>query len=99
MLTELRSLAKEPSAPTQNTIKKVHQFFDYASTDPDAMIAYHANDMVLAVHSDGSYLSKSNARSRDGGHFFMSNNSADPPNNGAVLSVAQIIKAVMSSVA
>ena len=29
----------------------------------------------------------------------MSNNSTNPPNNGAVLAVAQIIKAVMSSAA
>ncbi len=32
-----------------------------------------------------------------GGHFFMSNNTAKPPNNGAILTIAQIIKAVMSS--
>ena len=55
--------------------------------------------MVLAVHSDASYLSESNARSRAGGHFFMSNSSADLPNNGAMLAVTQIIKAVMSSAA
>ena len=29
----------------------------------------------------------------------MSNNSADPPDNGAILTVAQIIKAVISSAA
>ena len=29
----------------------------------------------------------------------MSNNSADPPNNGAILTIAQIIKSVMSSTA
>ena len=31
--------------------------------------------------------------------FFISNNSADPPNNGAVLAVSHIIKAVLSSAA
>ena len=55
--------------------------------------------MVLVVHSDASHISESNARSRAGGHFFMSNNSANPHNNDAVLSVAQILKAVMSSAA
>ena len=30
-------------------------------------------------------------------NFFTSDNSADPPNNGAVITVAQVIKAVMSS--
>ncbi len=42
--------------------------------------------MVLAGHSNALYLSKSKARSRVGGHFFMSNNTAKPPNNGAILS-------------
>ena len=55
--------------------------------------------MVLAVHSDASHLSESKARSRAGGHFFISNDSADPPNNGAVLAVSQIIKTIMSSAA
>jgi hypothetical protein len=53
--------------------------------------------MVLTGHSDASYLSKSKARSRAGKHFFMSNNTAKPPNNSAILTIAQIIKAVMSS--
>jgi hypothetical protein len=57
---------------------------------------YHPSDMVLARHSNASYLSKSKARSPAGGHFFMSNNTAKPQNNGAILTIAQIIKAVMS---
>jgi hypothetical protein len=60
---------------------------------------YHVSDMVLARHSNASYLSKSKARSQAGGHFFMSNNTAKPPNNGAILTIAKIIKAVMSSAA
>ena len=55
--------------------------------------------MTMALHSNASYLSESGARGRSGGHFFLSNNSANPPNNGGVLAVSQIIKAVMSSAA
>eukprot|EP00804_Cyclotella_cryptica_P003892 CCRYP_015767-RA/>CCRYP_015767-RA protein AED:0.49 eAED:0.46 QI:0/-1/0/1/-1/1/1/0/194 len=55
--------------------------------------------MILAAHSDASYLSETNARSRAGGHFFLSKNDHYPNNNGAVLTIAQIIKAVMSSAA
>ncbi len=76
---------------------KVTQFLDYAATHPDAIVTYHASNMVLAGHSDVSYLSESNAHSRAGGHFFMSNNTAKPPNKGVILTTAQIIKAVMSS--
>ena len=53
--------------------------------------------MVLAAHSDTSYLSETKARSWAGGHFFLSENDHYPHNNGSVLTIAQIIKAVMLS--
>ena len=74
-------------------------FLDYAASQEEAVITYHASDMVLACHSDASYLSEPGARSRAGGHFFMSSNAAMPANNGAVLNIAQIIKTVMTSAA
>jgi hypothetical protein len=55
--------------------------------------------MTLAIHSDASYLSEANARSRAGGHHFLSENVPYPANNGAIHNVAEIIKAVMSSAA
>ena len=77
-------------------MKKIKQFVDFAAMHPDAVITYHASNMVLAGHSNASYLSKSNARSRAGGHFFMSKNVKTLPNNGEVFAILQIIKAVMS---
>eukprot|EP01082_Thalassiosira_pseudonana_P012157 g10896.t1 g10896 contig40:58240-58788(+) len=53
--------------------------------------------MKLAVHSDASYLSEPKARSRAGGHFFLSNGANIPQNNGVILNIAHIIKHVMSS--
>ena len=55
--------------------------------------------MILAAHSNASYLSESKARSRAGGHFFLSEDTTFPSNNGAILTISQIIKAVMSSAA
>jgi len=52
--------------------------------------------MVLTIHSDVSYLSKAKARSRAEGHLFLSANNNHPTNNGAVLNVSKIIKAIMS---
>ena len=99
MLPALGTLATQQASPTKNTMKKIKQFLDFAATHPDAVITYHASDMVLAGHSNASYLSESNARSRAGGHFFMSKKLKTPPNNGAVFTILQIIKAVMSSAA
>lgn len=55
--------------------------------------------MVLAIHSNASYLNEENARSRAGGHHFLSKDVPFPPNNGAIHNVAKIIKTVMSSAA
>ena len=53
--------------------------------------------MILAVHSDASYQYKTNYIRRAGGHFFMSSDSPEHLNKGAILTIAQIIKTVMSS--
>eukprot|EP00804_Cyclotella_cryptica_P019924 CCRYP_007839-RB/>CCRYP_007839-RB protein AED:0.40 eAED:0.40 QI:0/-1/0/1/-1/0/1/0/96 len=56
--------------------------------------------MILAVHSDTSYcLCETKARFRAGGHFFLSEDDPSPRNNDAILTLAQIIKTVMSSAA
>ncbi len=55
--------------------------------------------MVLVIHSDAGYANEKKARSCTGGHFFLSNNNPDPPNNGAILTNVTIIKNVMSSAA
>jgi len=99
MLVALSAIAAEQASPTEATMRKVEQFLDYAASQPQAGVTYHASDMVLAIHSDTSYLSESKARSRADGHFFMSTNSEFPANNGAVLVITQIIKDVMSSAA
>ena len=78
-------------------MRKVDQFLGYTALQPQTGVTYYASNMVLAIHSDASYLSELKARSCAGGHFFMSSNTEYPANNGAVLTIAQIIKAVMSS--
>ena len=99
MLTALSAIASAQAEPTEDTMTRCKQFLDYAATHQDAIITYKKSDMVLVVHSDASYLSEPKARSRAGGHFFLSSDTADPENNGAVLNLAQLIKAVMSSAA
>eukprot|EP00804_Cyclotella_cryptica_P013335 CCRYP_005111-RA/>CCRYP_005111-RA protein AED:0.47 eAED:0.47 QI:0/-1/0/1/-1/1/1/0/82 len=73
------------------------QLLDYLATREEAVLTYHASDMVLAAQSDASYLSEPQARSRAGGHFFLSSNADIPPNNGAILNIAHIIKHIMAS--
>jgi hypothetical protein len=99
MLTPLSALASEQAAPTEQTMQKCLQFLDYAALQEDAIIMYWASDMKLAIHSNASYLSEPKACSRAGGHMFMAGMEEIPINNGAVLNILQITKAVMSSAA
>jgi hypothetical protein len=80
-------------------MKTVKQLLDYCATQEEAIITYNASKMILAVHSDAGYCNEKNACSQAGGHFFLSNDKKNPPNNGAILTNATIIKAVMSSAA
>ena len=61
------------------------------------MVRYHASDMILALHSDGSYQSEPDAKSRAGGHFYLTNNDQKDLNNGDILTLTKIIKHVMGS--
>jgi len=99
MLTSLSSIASTQAEPTEETMANIKLVLDYGASHQDAILTYQASDMVLVVHSDASYLSKPKARSRAGGHFFVSSDVTNPHNNGAVLNIAQLIKAVMSSAA
>jgi hypothetical protein len=54
--------------------------------------------MILHIHSDASYLSVSNARSRLGGLFFLGGKSPEPDMlNGSILNVASVIKNLVAS--
>lgn len=99
ILPSLSAIATEQAKPTTKTMATIKQLLDYCATQEEAVISYEASDMILAVHSDAGYCNEKNARSRAGGHFFLSSNVDNPPNNGAVLTIATIIKAVMSSAA
>jgi hypothetical protein len=73
---------------------------DYLATHPEAAIRYHASDMILHIHSDASYLSVFDARSRLGGLFFLGNKSPEQDTlNGSILNVASVIKNVVASAA
>ena len=99
MLVALSAIAAQQSDPTQETLEKTLKFLDYVATHPDAILTFKASNMVLNVHSDASYLTEPKARSRAGGHFFMSSKEENSKDNGAILNVAKIIKSVMSSAA
>jgi hypothetical protein len=80
VLMPLNDIAMEQTKATEKTQAATNQMLDYLATHLDATIRYHASDMILHVHSDASYLSVSNARSRLGGLFFLGNKSPQTRN-------------------
>jgi hypothetical protein len=100
VLMPLNDIATGQTKSTEKTQAATNQLLDYLATHPDATIRYHASDMILHIHSDASYLSVSNARSRLGGLFFCGDKSPHEDNlNGSILNVASVIKIVVASAA
>jgi hypothetical protein len=94
----LNDIGTEQTKATEKTHSATNQLLDYLATHPDVAIRYHASGMILHIHSDASYLSVSNTRSRLGGLFFLGNKSPEQDTlNGSILNVASIIKKVVAS--
>jgi hypothetical protein len=63
LLTALSAITARQSNGTQAVVDACHQLLDCVATHPDAGIGYHACDMILAIHTDASYLSELGGKS------------------------------------
>jgi hypothetical protein len=79
ILAVLNAIATQQAAPTESTLEEVKQLLDYCASQEEAIVTYNASNMILAVHSDASYLSKQKSRSQAGGHFYLPSNVPYPP--------------------
>ena len=72
------------------------------ATHPDAKVHFYKSDMVLHIHSDGSYLSAPQSQSRVGGYFYLSSATTNPAacaHNSAIYVLSHILKRVLASAA
>jgi hypothetical protein len=99
LIMPINVLASEQSNATEVTADKVIKLLNYCNTHPETKIWYHASDMILHIHSDASYLSENEAKSRAGVFFYMGNTTKHDKKltNGAILIVSKVLKHVMSS--
>ena len=95
----LSAIATRQSNATIATEQAVNHLLDYVATYPSDCIIYHARNMMMCSHLDAGYLNESCRCSRAGSHIFLSKNEPFPCFNGAILSIAQIIKFFMASAA
>jgi hypothetical protein len=101
LIMPINVLASEQSNTTEVTADKAIKLLNYCNTHPETKTRYHASDMILHIHSDASYLSYNEAKSRAGGFFYMGNTTKNDKKltNGAILIVSKVLKHVMSSAA
>ena len=97
MADTMSSIASRKSKGTKNLEKEVEQLLDYCATHTNAGVGFVASDMVLGLHSDASYQSEPDSKSRAAGHFFLGKQNNESFNNGAIMKLSKIIKHVMSS--
>ena len=98
MLHTLNSPASAQTKETEETLQAMIHFLDYCATHSNAIFRFHANNMILKIHSDASYLSETEARSRVGGYFFLGNKNETLERNRAIHVIAKIKKNIVSSV-
>eukprot|EP00957_Ditylum_brightwellii_P010574 800776-Ditylum_brightwellii.AAC.1 len=103
----LNAIAAKQEHPTSKTAATIVQILNYCATHLEATVRYHTSGMVLHIHSNASYLSASRARSRAGGHFFLSDRPSNPtkpeesvaPPNDSIYPVCELLRNVMASAA
>ena len=74
-----------------------YQLLDHLATHPDAVIWYHASDMILAFDTDASYISELGGKIRAAAYYYITNKYQKDFNNRAIDILCTIIKHVMSS--
>jgi hypothetical protein len=102
VLMAFSSIAIEQTKGTTNTMEKTKQLLDYIATNLDGTILFHSSNMIMKVHLDASYLSKSDVRSHACGHFFMGWSPKDGNHiklNGACFTLCAILCFVVASTA
>ena len=97
LLVAFSEIGDQQAGATKETAGKIEQLLDYVATYPDDVILFRKSYMILAAHVDAGFLNKSKACSRAGAHIFLSENDPKPKLNVTVLTITQIIKAVMAS--
>ena len=100
LLVILINLTPPQSHRREETYIAMVQLLNYCAMHTDEFIGYKKCAIIIAIHSDSSYLSNPKVRIQAGGHFFFKNRPDQGQhiiNNEVVNMVSIIICNVMSS--
>lgn len=99
LVTRTNKVSSMQASPTVAVEEAAERLLQYVHQWPAAELVYYASDMRLIVHSDGSYLSESDARSRVGGVSYCGNTDDDTLINGPIKCISRILDCVVASAA
>jgi hypothetical protein len=97
LLPIANEIASQQANPTQKVLTAANRALSYVSSRQNNCITYYACEMILFLHVDASYLSRSHARFVVGGYFFLGNENKPLRLNGATHVFSSIIPCIVSS--
>ena len=103
ILKALNSIASSQAQGTEATMQACTRLLNYAATHPDAIVRFHASDMVLYIDADAAYLNEPKARSTAGAYFYLSDDPTKhspthkPTHNGPIHILCSQIGPVVAS--
>ena len=97
LVVALNYIGTQQSSSTESTNETINHLLNYLSTYPNDIIVYRSSNKGLAAHSDAGFHNESNCRSRYRARIFLAGNESVPLFNGIILTIAQVIKFVISS--
>jgi hypothetical protein len=71
ILVALKEISTKQVKPTTGTRDKTDMLMDYLHTYPNAVICFHASDMILKICSEAAYLVLPKAKSRVAVHVHL----------------------------
>ena len=93
----LSAIAARQAKGTEYILTACHQLLDYSAIHLYLAIVFLTSDMILEVHYDASYLLEKETKSREGGHFYLTNKNDEQFKNGSIRDLSSIFKSVMAS--
>jgi hypothetical protein len=99
LLTACSKVSSQQSRPTAKVVDAAARLLRFAAKRPTSTIVFHRSDMRLIIHSDASYLSESDARSRVGGMSYLGSHANPDLINGAIHCRSSILNCVVASAA
>ena len=98
ILVTLNKIGGQQSTATTDTETKLAKLMDYLHTHPDAVVRFHASNMILYIESDAASLVLPKTHSRVVSILYLSNATAGRPTlNGAIQVICKTLQNVVSS--